>query len=87
MKVTITEKLTNGNYVKAATTVIDGREQILFGKMLSGPGFANFLSQFEEGMHRVTIVEMSSSAFKMKGVMKLEKSAVAPSNHSEEVVA
>ncbi|NMU75940.1 hypothetical protein HKB17_02380 [Vibrio parahaemolyticus] len=55
--------------------------------MISGPGFAKFLSQFEDGMDRVTIVEMSSSAFKIKGVMKLEKSAVAPSNQREEVVA
>ncbi|HBC3404785.1 hypothetical protein R7D97_16360 [Vibrio sp. Vb5031] len=87
MQVTIIETFKYGVYMKAATTVIDGREQFLTGRMISGPGFAKFLSQFEDGMDRVTIVEMSSSAFKMKGVMKLEKSAVAPSNQREEVVA
>ncbi|HBK7908950.1 TPA: hypothetical protein ACGCW7_002689 [Vibrio cholerae O1] len=87
MQVTIIETFKNGVYLKAATTVIDGREQFLTGRMISGPGFAKFLSQFEDGMEREMTVEMSSTAFKMKGVMKLEKSAVAPSNQCEEVVA
>ncbi|NMS52304.1 hypothetical protein, partial [Vibrio parahaemolyticus] len=64
MQVTIIETFKYGVYMKAATTVIDGREQFLTGRMISGPGFAKFLSQFEDGMDRVTIVEMSSSAFK-----------------------
>ena len=33
MLVTITEKYTNGVYLKAATTVIDGRERLLCAAM------------------------------------------------------
>lgn len=87
MQVTIIESFKYGVYLKAATTEINGQELVLSASMISGPRFAEKLSQLEDGMDRVTIVEMSSEAFKMKGVMKLVNPVVAPSNQIEEVVA
>ncbi|EPR7484022.1 hypothetical protein ACU8KO_002647 [Vibrio alginolyticus] len=88
MLVTITEKFTNGVYLKAATTVVDGRERLLCAAMCFGARFAEKLSKFEDGMHNVTTVELSSKTFKMKGVLVLDTPVVAPSNQVEaEVVA
>lgn len=88
MLVTITEKYTNGVYLKAASTIVNGRERLLWGAMCFGACFAEKLSKLEDGMHNVTTIEVSGNTFKMKGVLVLDTPVVAPSNQVEaEVVA
>ena len=58
MLVNIIETFENGSYSKGASTSISGKEVILGVVTLSGPLFAERLSQFKNGYSRSEIVDV-----------------------------